>query len=152
MPQPAETMMPVEPDGGIGDGAGPPDTVDGDETRDDGLTATIPQAVRGEWREDDLGRAPTTEDCNQTSQSNRNFGKVLTVRADGYSLFEESGEITEVHNRTDTMIDATFDVTVGPGTSQARKDIALQPGGSLAVNHDDGDGRLDVVQYRRCPG
>ena len=39
-PDPAETMMPVEPDGGIGDGAGPPGPV---------VAETIPAAFRGVW-------------------------------------------------------------------------------------------------------
>lgn len=121
----------------------------------EGMTAqaqTIPKPLRGQWREDDLGRAPIAEDCQQTSQTNRNFGKILTVRADGYSLFESGGRIIEVHNRTGSMIDATFDTTYADTPTTARKDLALQPGGTLAVNNDDGDGVMDVVQYRRCPG
>ena len=39
-PAPEETMMPVEPDGGIGDGAGPPQAVVAD---------TIPQDFLGVW-------------------------------------------------------------------------------------------------------
>lgn len=39
-PAPDETMMPVEPDGGIGDGAGPPQPVIADE---------IPADFRGVW-------------------------------------------------------------------------------------------------------
>ena len=125
------------------------------DATNEGTTAqaqTIPESLRGQWREDDLGRAPTAEDCRQTSQTNRNFGKVLTVRADGYSLFESGGRIIEVHNRTDSMIDATFDTNYADTSTTARKDLALQPGGTLAVNNDDGDGIMDVVQYRRCPG
>ncbi len=110
----------------------------------------MPQAVRGQWRENDLGRVPTSEDCNQTSQSNRNFGKVLTINAGGYSAFEDWGRIIEVHNQTGNMIDATFDTTYADTRTSARKDFALQPDGSLTVNNDDGDGRLDVTEYLRC--
>ena len=73
-----ETMMPVEPDGGIGDGATPLA-----EPTDERASRMMPAALRGQWREDDLGRDPTEEDCDQTSSTNQNFGKVLTVRADG---------------------------------------------------------------------
>lgn len=142
--------MPVEPDGGIGDGAAPLPGAAADEQ--EASAASMPAALRGQWREDDLGRAPTREDCNQTSSTNRNFGKVLTVREDGYSLFETGGRIMEVHSRTDTMIDATFDTTYADTPTRARRDFALQPGGTLAVNDDDGDGRLSVTQYRRCLG
>lgn len=113
--------------------------------------STMPQAVRGQWRENDLGRVPTHEDCNQTSQSNRNFGKVLTINSGGYSAFEDGGRIIEVHKRTGNMIDATFDTTYADTRTSARKDYALQSNGALAVNNDDGDGRLDVTEYLRCP-
>ena len=147
-PEAAETPIPVEPGGGIGDGATPlPEAAD--EPEGD-FAMTMPTALRGQWREDDLGRAPTAEDCNQTSQTNRNFGKVLSVRDDGYGLFETGGRIMEVHNRTDSMIDATFDTTYADEPTQARRDFALQPDGTLAVNDDDGDGRMTVTQYRPC--
>ncbi|MXO87011.1 hypothetical protein GRI38_13335 [Altererythrobacter aurantiacus] len=145
-----EEMIPVEPDGGTGAGAPPLPTDTQAEAEE--FAQTMPNAIRGTWREDNLGRAPTAEDCNQTSTTNRNFGKVLTIREDGYSLFETGGDIIEVHNRTDEMIDATFNTSYGDRPSRARKDFALQPGGTLAVNNDDGDGRLSVTQYRRCRG
>ncbi|ABC64092.1 hypothetical protein [Erythrobacter litoralis] len=141
-----DAAMPVEPDGGIGDGATPLN-----EATPAGFERSIPQAVRGQWREDDLGRAPTAEDCDQTSATRQNFGKVLRVRADGFSLFEQGGRLIEVHNRTDTMIDATFDTTYADTPTQARLDLALQADGTLAINRDDGDGRLSVTQYRKCP-
>lgn len=148
-PAPSETSLPVASDGGTGGGTAPPS--EAAERPTTAISPTMPAAIRGQWREDDLGRAPTLEDCDQTSSSNRNFGKVLTVRADGYSLFEDGGRIIEVHNRTDTMIDATFDTTYADTPTSARRDFALQPGGSLAVNDDNGDGSLAVTQYRRCP-
>ena len=114
------------------------------------FASTMPEAVRGQWRENDLGRDPTREDCNQTSQSNSNFGKVLTVDAGGYSVFEDGGRIIDVHNRTDDMIDATFDTTYADTPTRARKDFALQSNGSLAVNNDDEDGRAKSIEYLRC--
>lgn len=114
------------------------------------FASTMPEVMRGQWRENDLGRYPTREDCNQTSQSNSNFGKVLTVSARGYSVFENGGRIIDVHSRTDNMIDATFDTTYADTPTRARENFALQSNGSLAVNSDDGDGQLDVIEYMRC--
>lgn len=122
-----------------------------DSTRRADLTQSMPVAFRGHWRENDLSRDPTHEDCNQTSQSNRNFGKVLTINAEGYSLFEDGGRIIDVHGRSEHMIDATFDTTYADTPTRARKDFALRSDGSLAVNRDDEDGRPDVTEYLRCP-
>ncbi len=112
----------------------------------------MPASLRGEWREDDLGRTPTLENCDQTSSTNGNFGKVLTVRPEGYNLFESAGTIMQMHDRSRTMIDATFDTTYADTSTQARREFALRSDGTLLVNDDDGDGRLSVTQYVRCPG
>ena len=117
----------------------------------DQMAATMPTSLRGEWREDDLGRTPTLEDCNQTSPTNRNFGKVLTVRPEGYNLFESAGIIMQIHDRSRNMIDATFDTTYADISTQARREFALRSNGTLLVN-DDADGRLSVTRYVRCPG
>lgn len=144
-PKVAETATPAEPSGEA-NRAVPASTA----TERTASTSTMPEAVRGQWRANDLGRDPTREDCNQTSQSSSNFGKVLTVDAGGYSLFEDGGRIIDVHRRTDKMIDATFDTTYADTPTRARKDFALQPNGSLAVNNDDGNGRPAVTEYLRC--
>lgn len=112
---------------------------------------TMPQAMRGQWRVNDLRRAPTAEDCNQTSQTNQNFGKVLNITANGYSVFEEGGRPIEVHARSENRIDATFDTTYADTPTRARRNFALQSGGALAVNDEGDDGRSKVTQYRRCP-
>ena len=110
---------------------------------------TMPEALYGDWREDDLKRAPTVEDCNQTAISNNNFGKVMTIRADGYSLFEDGGRIIEVHNRTGETIDATFDTTYADTPTKARRNFVMQQDGSLVVT--DLDGASPTVEYRPCP-
>ncbi len=110
---------------------------------------TMPAALHGVWRQDDLGGAPTAEDCNQTSASNKNFGKVMTVRADGYSLFEDGGRIIETHNRTDETIDATFDTTYADTPTKARRNFVMQPAGTLVVT--DLGGTSPTVEYRPCP-
>jgi len=114
-------------------------------------TSTMPAAILGQWRQDDLGRDPTGEDCNQSSQSNGNFGNVLNVYARGYSVFEDGGRIIDVHRRTDATIDATFDMTYADTPTQARRNFALKPNGSLVVSDDEAAGRPDVTAYLRCP-
>ena len=89
-----ETPIPVEPDGGIGDGAGPPEGLpasdDGSEAEEPSAFAkTFPVAIRGKWRETD-GAAVTRAQCDGYQQEN--MGKVLTVREDGYSYFETGGQ------------------------------------------------------------
>lgn len=144
----ADAARPVDPTGEA-NSAGYAPTSASTELETSGIT--MPQAIGGRWREDDLGRDPNGQDCDQTSQSQRNFGKVLSINARGYSAFEDGGRIIEVHNRTDNMIDATFDTTYADKPTSARKDFALQSNGSLAVSNDDGDGRLDMREYLRCP-
>ena len=106
-------------------------------------------ALHGVWRQADLGGALTAEDCNQTSASNKNFGKVITVRPDGYTLFEDGGRIIEVHNRTDETIDATFDTTYADTPTKARRNFVMQPDGTLVVT--DLGGTSPTVEYRPCP-
>ncbi|WP_100260473.1 hypothetical protein [Qipengyuania seohaensis] len=112
---------------------------------------TMPQEMRGIWHKDILGRAPDTEECDPRLRGTIDWDRLITVRDSGYVYFEMSGRIMEVHNRTDTMIDATFDTTYADTPTSERRDFALQNDGTLAINLDDGDGAMQVVQYRRCP-
>ncbi len=114
------------------------------------VASTMPEALHGQWRKDDLDRQPTREDCNQTSQSNINFGKVLTVNATGYSLFEDGGRIIDVHGRTANRIEATFDTTYADTPTRARKAFVLRPNGSLVVDSDEGNGQPAPTAYLRC--
>ena len=115
------------------------------------LAFNMPQSLRGSWRVDDLDRAPTNEDCNQTSSSNRNIVKVLTIRKDGYVLFEEGGRLTTLHARSNNMIDATFDTTYADTPTQARVAFMVLPGGRMSVTDKDGSGQMVAAAYRRCP-
>ena len=78
-----EEPMPVDTGGGMTDRSLPEteETATSQLQSEEQTAATMPVSLRGQWREDDLAREPTQEDCNQTSDTNRNFGKVLTVRA-----------------------------------------------------------------------
>lgn len=114
------------------------------------LALGMPVALRGRWRVDDLGREPTGDDCNQTSTDNRNFGKVLTIRDNGYSLFEEGGRLIRVYARSDQTIDARFDTTYADTPTEARFAFVLRPGGRLGVTDKGGGGQMIKAAYRRC--
>lgn len=105
----------------------------------------MPEAIRGAWRLDDLGRGPTREDCETTAP---NIGKVLKVSANGFSIFEECGRILQVHARTGETIEATFDTTYADTPTRARKRFALKAGPSLAVLDSEEGGALS---YSPCP-
>ena len=146
-PTPSPTMMPVEPNGGNGSGAPPiPDASSAGQ-----FERTMPVRLRGDWHSGDRGRAPTSVDCDPRLRGTIHWDRIITVNEGGYSYFETGGRIMEGHNRTGTFIDATFDTTYADEPTQARKDFALQNDGTMAVNDDDGDGRLSVRTYIRCP-
>ena len=83
-PASVETPMPVEPDGGIGDGAGPPDATQ------EALANRIPTRFHGVWdfvdgtcaRESDL----RLEISGSEIMFYESFGKVLNVEEDGNSI------------------------------------------------------------------
>ena len=105
---------------------------------------TIPPAIRGTWRISDDDTV-TPEECD----ANRNFGQVLTVRADGYSYFEAGGVLIEVIERDESRVDATFETTAGgPNTSVERVTLDAQDAGATLIVNDAQPG---IVRLVRCP-
>lgn len=121
------------------------------ESQNAPLAKTMPSAMHGDWHKDDLGRAPTAQDCDPRLRGTIDWDRLMTVRDEGYSYFETGGRIMEVHARTDRTIDATFDTTYADTPTSERRDFALEGGGTLAVDADNGDGGMDVTRYIRCP-
>lgn len=115
------------------------------------LAQTMPRSLRGDWHRNDLGRAPDAADCDERLRGTIDWDRLITVRETGYSYFETGGRIVDVHARTDSMIDATFDTTYADTPTSERRNFALQPDGTLAVSHETGEGTTDVAEYRRCP-
>lgn len=111
---------------------------------------TMPAAMYGRWHQDTLGQAPTAADCDPESDATRDYDRLITVRETGYGYFETGGRIMEVHDRSDRMIDATFDTTYADTPTQARKDFSLQANGSLVVQ-DKGGQESETIRYQRCP-
>ncbi|WP_370177583.1 hypothetical protein [Alteriqipengyuania sp.] len=148
-----EKPMPVEPDGGIGDGAGPPDAPSMPEHADDieepsAFARTFPTAIRGKWRE--TGGAPVTaEQCD--NYKSENMGKVLHIRADSYSYFETGGRFMTVSDRSEGHIRGVFDTTYADTPSRAELAFRVDPvAKTLTVQNFDA-GEQGRTLYRRCP-
>ncbi len=146
VPEPSETMIPVEPDGGIGDGAPPLDELLAEEPS--AFASTFPEAIRGTWRETD-GPAPTATLCDNTAAAN--MGKVLNVREDSYSYFENGGRFITVSERSPGSVRAVFDTTYADTPTQDELTFSVDPvAKTLTVtNHDDGERGRTV--FKRCP-
>lgn len=132
-PDAGETMMPVEPDGGIGDGAGPPaDMVDGD----------IPVGFHGRW-----GLVPA--DCT----SDRGDAKgLINIDAEGIQFYESRGVVDTVETNESGQFRATYDFT-GEGMEWTR-DMALsvsEDGTQLVRSEYGEDALAEPLTYTKCP-
>jgi hypothetical protein len=148
-----DTPIPVEPDGGIGDGAGPPDapstTEDADGAQERGAFAkTFPVAIRGKWRETD-GAAVTKAQCDGYQQDN--MGEVLTVREDGYSYFETGGRFISVSEREPGSIRAVFDTTYADEPTRDELEFSVDPVTKTLTVRNFDTGERSTTTYRRCP-
>ena len=129
-PEAEETMMPVEPDGGIGDGAEPlPDLSE----------ATIPDAFHGRW-------SSTSEGCETE-------GGEMPIEVDAETIqFHESvatlGTVSESETRA---IRATYNFT-GEGEEWSR-DIKLaisEDGTELTRTEYGEDAMAEPMTYTKC--
>lgn len=132
-PEAEETMMPVEPDGGIGDGAAPlPDVVDGD----------IPPAFHGRW-----GLVP--EDCT----SDRGDAKgLIDVDAQGIRFYESQGVIDTVTTSDAATFRGKFAFT-GEGQQWERDmQLTVSEDGMQLTRSEYGEDALDrPLVYTKCP-
>ncbi|WP_234038260.1 hypothetical protein [Erythrobacter sp. YJ-T3-07] len=148
----AQTPIPVEPDGGIGDGAGPPKDLpsDGDAQQEPSAFAqTFPTAIRGKWRQTD-GAAVTKAQCDGYQQGN--MGKVLTIREDGYSFFETGGKFISVSDRAPGHIRALFDTTYADEPTRDELEFRVDPVAKTLTVRNFDTGERSTTTYRRCPG
>lgn len=132
-PSPDETMMPVEPDGGIGDGATPPaEMVDGE----------IPANLHGRW-----GLVPA--DCT----SDRGDAKgLITIDAEGIEFYESRGVIDTVESNEPGQFRASYDFT-GEGMEWVRDmELSLSDDGTQLVRSEFGeDAMAEPLTYTKCP-
>jgi hypothetical protein len=141
-PAAADAPIPTEPDGGIGDGAGPP-------MAQPDYPKTFPEALRGKWRRTGDGEVDAAL-CD--GYQSANVGKVLTVREDGYSFFETGGRFIEVRDRSGGSIDARFDTTYAdePTSEEIRFDLR-DNGETLRLSRYEGSTSFEPEYYTRCP-
>lgn len=127
-----ETMMPVEPDGGIGDSAGP---------LTDSVAEGIPAGLQGRW-----GLVPA--DCTST----RGDAKGL-IEVDGESItfYESRAVLEDVATSQPEMVEARFAFT-GEGQEWTR-DMTwrLSEDGNQLVRSETGEDALaEPLTYMKC--
>ena len=132
-PEASETAIPVEPDGGIGDGAGPPSPSDTVGIPEQG----IPVAVQGSW-------GLTQADCTSTRGDAKGL---LRVSPTTLTFYESVGRLGTIKDRSDTSIRADFGFT-GEGMTWTRE-VALETrdGGKTLVHRIQPD---EQWEYTRC--
>ncbi|MBX7539780.1 hypothetical protein [Qipengyuania sphaerica] len=131
-PDTEETAIPVEPDGGIGDGAGPPEMVDGD----------IPPALHGRW-----GLVP--EDCT----SDRGDAKgLVNIDAEGIQFYESRGVVDTVSQSDPGSFRATYAFS-GEGQEWNRDmELTLSEDGTTITRSEFGEEALaEPLTYTKCP-
>ena len=131
-PEAEETMIPVEPDGGIGDGA---------EPLPEALDSAIPAAFHGRW-----GINPG--DC---TDENGDAKGSIQVSADQLRFYESVATIGTVSENDDGVIRATYDFT-GEGEEWSRDiKLALSEDGTELTRTEYGeDAMAEPLAYTKC--
>ena len=143
---PAADGSPADP---APDAATGSDVPEADEVEEPSAFAqTFPQAIRGKWRETD-GNAPTATECNATADGN--IGKVLEIREDGWSIFENGGRFIWVTDRSEGRIRAVFDTTYADTPTQADIAFAVDPVAKTLTMRYFAPAGNETITYRRCP-
>ena len=143
---PTEAATAVDDTAATTDGAASPDADSRSEER--APPGTMPLAMRGTFARAEVGDPePSGRACDPAYA----FDKVITIRDDGYSLFETGGRITDVEVQSRNSIFATFDTTYADTATSARERFAVSDEGrtlrrSIVGGADDG-----TIRYRRCP-
>ncbi|WP_152435466.1 hypothetical protein [Erythrobacter sp. THAF29] len=133
-PQPTETPIPVEPDGGIGDGAGPPEDAAA-------LAAgTIPARFHGVWDYEEGNCDPASDMRMEVSDSEMLF-------------YESIGRVTDVKAEGDDLI-VSLDMEGEGETWQQKTRFSLVGEGEAQRLHvSDGEKPKETDEYpsKRCP-
>ena len=130
----ADAPMPVEPDGGIGDGAGPPVQTGA------ASPATIPATMQGRW-----GLVPA--DCASTEGDAKGL---LVIGPDRLSFYESRGTLRDVRQNDGRGFRAVYAFT-GEGMEWMR-DIAFEidQAENRLVRRDFGEDAGQPLTYTRC--
>ena len=127
-PAASETAMPVEPDGGIGDGAGPPP----------GAADTIPAAFLGVW---DYIEGT----CNPASDLR------IEIKPESMHFYESIGEVTgvEVEGADRIVVSLAME---GEGEKwEMSRAFTLSQGGERLTPTAIGDEQFEPMPLKRCP-
>lgn len=136
LPSGDESPIPVEPDGGIGDGATPL------ATPSEAAVEGIPEPLRGNW-------GLVAADC----EPGRSDAKgLLAISADKLRFYESVGTLGEATEQTPERLRATFAFT-GEGMNWNREMLLeVQSGGKELVRQEFGaDAAPSPFRYTRCP-
>ena len=131
-PEPEETMIPVEPDGGIGDGATPLPEL---------LGTAIPETLHGRW-----GLVPA--DCTSTRGDAKGL---ITIDAERIEFYESRAVVEKVEEQNTGMFRARFALT-GEGREWSREiEWRLSEDGSQLTRSETGDGAIGgPLTYDKC--
>ena len=131
--QEGDVMMPVEPDGGIGDGAQPLSNLD---------QSAIPRALHGRW-------GMVRGDC---SDKNGDAKGSLEITDNQLGFYESRANLAEVERQSDDKIHATFNF-VGEGQSWKKEiELQLNDSGTQLLRTEYGeDAMSDPITYTKCP-
>lgn len=113
------------------------------------VEASFPDIMRDTWRESE-GDSVTADECRTDNEAVENFGRVLTIRADGFGYFETGGLLLEAHERTEVRFEATFDTTYADTPTEDRLVFELGDGSDVLTVTDAADGAT-IGRYVRCP-
>lgn len=125
--------MPVEPDGGIGDGAGPPVA--------EPAATVIPEALLGRW-----GLVPA--DCEVGRPDAKGL---MVVSPTDLRFYESVGKLGKVANADSGSIRASFAFT-GEGMEWTRDmALSLDAGGTALVRREFGEDAVsEPLRYGKC--
>ena len=131
-PRAEEPMMPVEPDGGIGDGAEPFPEI---------LGKDIPRGLHGRW-----GLVPA--DCTSTRGDAKGL---IDIDAEGIKFYESRAVVDEVEAKEATMIKARFAFS-GEGQEWTRDmEWRLSDDGTQLTRSESGEEAIpEPLTYTKC--
>lgn len=127
-PDPSETAMPVEPDGGIGDGAGPPPVA----------ADTIPAAFLGVW---DYIEGT----CNPASDLR------IEIKPESMHFYESIGEVTGVEVESADRIVVSLAMEGEGEKWEMSRAFTLSQGGERLTPTAVGDDAFEPMPLKRCP-